>query len=416
MSSIENTSILNCRIVDCGGNAWEGASRFVKFIGNYVRNSGPIGIGNLGPANREADRITPENRDRMYPRLGAGQHIVADNVFEGFVPYATNAIASIVGSTQVIIRNNLFINFNSCAVEARGETDALHYPSANTIITGNIFDMTCIGMEPIRRIAVNVSANDTIISDNQIYVRGKNDPLVTGIKLSEPALNVTVHDNLLRNCGTGITTLSGKSVVGEVIDDRTFVRSPRPFGLPLERINPEMSKGWKLVWQGKDNNGTIQTSEIESFDPETLHFKLKESHPMKQGDSFDVNAPSLNWNIHDNMVVDCQKPVVLNSYGSSTSILRSNLVTRGNASNVQAGIEIHGSFRIINNHITGFNDEKSAAVSVFTDPAGRICNSNFIGNVFEDSAAAAFEDKPGLLKKCTLKDNISINCTRKFPD
>ncbi|MCX6985556.1 MAG: hypothetical protein NT118_12535, partial [Lentisphaerae bacterium] len=37
MCGTENTSVLNCRIVDVGGNAWEGASRFVKFIGNYVR-------------------------------------------------------------------------------------------------------------------------------------------------------------------------------------------------------------------------------------------------------------------------------------------------------------------------------------------------------------------------------------------
>ena len=31
--SIENTSVLNCRIIDVGGNSWEKASRFVKFIG-----------------------------------------------------------------------------------------------------------------------------------------------------------------------------------------------------------------------------------------------------------------------------------------------------------------------------------------------------------------------------------------------
>ena len=173
MCGIENTSILNCRIIDCGGNAWEGASRFVKFIGNYVRNSGPVGIGNLGIPNREEESLNSQNREKMYPDVGAGQHIVADNVFEGFVPYATNAVCTRVGATQVIIRNNLFINFNSCAVEVSGQSSSTLYPSANTIITGNIFDMTAVGMKPIRRWAINVSANDTIISDNQIYVRGE---------------------------------------------------------------------------------------------------------------------------------------------------------------------------------------------------------------------------------------------------
>ncbi len=36
----ENTSVLYCRIRDVGGCTWEGASRFVRFIGNYVRNGG----------------------------------------------------------------------------------------------------------------------------------------------------------------------------------------------------------------------------------------------------------------------------------------------------------------------------------------------------------------------------------------
>ncbi|MBM4049413.1 MAG: hypothetical protein FJ279_30325, partial [Planctomycetes bacterium] len=42
----ENTSVLYCRIVDVGGCSWEGASRFVRFIGNYVRNAGTVAMGN----------------------------------------------------------------------------------------------------------------------------------------------------------------------------------------------------------------------------------------------------------------------------------------------------------------------------------------------------------------------------------
>ena len=204
MASIENTSVINCRIVDVGGCAWEGASRFVKFTGNYVRNSGTVAIGNLGIPNREGDKITPENHERMYPEVGSGQHIIADNVFESFVPYGGYAVRTNAGATQVIIRNNLFINFNSSAVEARGENSDTIYASSNTTITGNIFDMTCIGSQPLARTAISVSANDTIVSDNQIYVRGNTDPLVTAIRLREPAVNLDVHDNLIRNCGTGL--------------------------------------------------------------------------------------------------------------------------------------------------------------------------------------------------------------------
>ena len=237
-SSIENTSILNCRIVDVGGGSWEGASRFVKYIGNYMRNAGSVEMGNLGPPNREAEKLNPQNRYKMYPELGAGQHIIADNVFDSNTPYGGCAIRSRSGATQVIIRNNLFINFGSNAVETSGDTDATHYASANTIITGNIFDMTCVGQKSLSRTAINVSANDTIVSDNQIYVRGSVDSMVTAIRLREPALNVNVHDNLMRNCGVGIITERGRSSVGEVVDNRTFLRSNSPSGLPQDKNPP----------------------------------------------------------------------------------------------------------------------------------------------------------------------------------
>ena len=61
----------------------------------------------------------------------------------------------------MIIRNNLFVNFGSSAVEASGATDPAHYASGNTTIAGNIFDMTCVGQKAVSRTAINVSANDT---------------------------------------------------------------------------------------------------------------------------------------------------------------------------------------------------------------------------------------------------------------
>jgi hypothetical protein len=345
MCGTENTSVLQCRIVDVGGCSWEGASRFVKFIGNYVRNGGTVAMGNLGPANR----------DKTYPDLGAGQHIIADNVFESGVPYGSCAIRSAVGATQVIIRNNLFINFNSSAVEASGATDHRHYASGNTLISGNIFDMTCVGAKPASRAAINISANDTIVSGNQVYVRGNADPLLTGIRLREPALNVNVHGNLLRNCGTGIVTDRAQARVGEVADDRTFTRSFSPYGLPLDRLQPQTCVGWKLLWLDAKSKPTGASSIIASFDPETLRFKLREPHPMKPGDRFEVVAPSLNWLIHDNTLTGCRQPIVLDSHGSATSIFRDNLIERGGATNATQAIVGNGKFKLIGNHIAGFD-------------------------------------------------------------
>jgi hypothetical protein len=413
---VENTSILNCRIVDVGGCAWESASRFVKFTGNYVRNAGTVAIGNLGLSNREANSVTPENKDIMYPQVGSGQHIIADNVFESIVPYGGCAIRSTRGATQAIFRNNLFINFNSSAIEVVGTNINFEYLSANTTITGNIFDMTCIGQKSAARTAITVSCNDTIISDNQIYVRGKADPLVTALRLREPALNVNVHDNLLRNCGSGIITERGEARIGEVIDDRTFTRSTGPVGLPIERLDPEMVKGWTIVWKADPNSPKYDgMSVIESFDPQSLRFKLMEPHVMKTGDRLEIVAPSVNWTILNNTITDCIHPVVLDSYGSKTSIFRNNLLTRGNTDNVPVGLEVHGCFKIVSNRIVDFDEDKATAIIIYPDAVGRSCKSQYQGNIIENCFGVVTENKPDLWKSSLVKDNMVIGCISKLP-
>jgi len=418
MHSVENTSVLNCRIIDVGGCTWESASRFVKFTGNYIRNSGPVAIGNLGEANREANKVTPENRNMMYPDLGSGQHVVADNVFEGNVSYGGrfggNAIHSTWGATQVIIRNNLFINFNSSGISARGNTDATHYASANTIITGNIFDLTCIGQKSIARTAIAISSNDIIVSDNQIYVRGSADPLVTAINMYEPVINVVIHDNLIRNCGRGLVTEKAVAGVAEVKNNRTFMRQNNLYGLPQDRIRPWSVSGWILLWRNRDGKFT-GTSILESFDPEKLSFTLREPREMREGDRFDVIVPSLNWNIHDNLVTDCLRPVVLDSYGSKTSLFKKNLLIRGNTGNVPVGIEIHGCFQLEDNRFVDFNEDRSVAVALYPDDIGRICNSQYIGNIFENCNGVISESRPELWKSALKKGNQTIGCIQKLP-
>jgi hypothetical protein len=371
MCGEENTAVLSCRIQDVGGCAWEGASRFVRFIGNYVRNAGTVAMGNLGAGNR----------DSSFDNLGAGQHLIADNVFEGSVPYGGCAVRSAVGATQVIIRNNLFVNFGSSAVEASGATDSLHFPSANTVVAGNIFDMTCVEPKSARRTAIDVSADDATVSDNQIYVRGACDPAVTAIRLREPALNVQVHDNLIRNCGGGLRADRGEGRIAEVLDERTFRRTESPGGLPLQRRQPETCRGWSIAWL----KGSVPrtASVIESFDPATLRFTLREPHPMKAGDWFQVIPTASNWNIHDNTIAGCRQPVVLDGYGSATSRLARNLVARGGTSGVRVAIEVRGRFQIAGNHVSGFDEQDARAIVFGPDPLGRMPNSDCHDNIFD---------------------------------
>jgi len=403
----ESTSVLNCRIVDVGGCCWEGCVRFGKFIGNYVRNAGTVAAGNLGASKLLSDP--------SYPDLGSGQHIIADNVFESIVPYGSAAIRSNRGATQVIIRNNLFINFNSSAIEVVNNPSTNESTSSNATITGNIFDMTATGQKPVPRTAIVVGCNEIIVSDNQIYVRGNADPLVTGIRLTEPALYVIVNNNLIRNCGAGIISERGGLIVGGVIDDKTFVRCERP-DTPPERVNPGMYNDWKIVWRntGGGKFGS-RISEIESFNPVNFEFKIKDPCVIKTGERYEVIVPSLNWTIQNNTITDCLRPVVLDSYGSRTSMFRDNLVSRVSISKVPVGVEVHGCFQLINNRITGFDEEDATAVAVYPDAIGQTCKSVYKGNIFEKCFNVIRENRSGLWKASVSKDNMALYCTAAIP-
>ena len=390
----ENTSILHCRVVDVGGCTWEGASRFVKFIGNYVRNAGTVAMGNIG------------SRAAHFEELGSAQHIIADNVFESFVPYGGCAIRSAHGASQVIIRNNLFINFNSSAVDVWGAGDSRHLPSANTIVSGNIFDMTCVTETPVARHAMSISAMDTVVSDNQVYVRGTCDSKVTGIKLGEPMLNLNVHDNLIRNCGNGITASRARSTVTEVVDPQTFLARGQ---VPLERRRSHGYRGWTVVWfQGST---AVGQSVIEFFDPETLRFRLTAPVEVKAGAVFEVFPPNgANWLIHSNTVTGCSRPVVLDAYGSETSILRDNVISRGDVSGVNEAIKIAGRFTLSGNYVSGFDEPGSAALVIGPDASGRLPRNLCLRNTFERCAIPVKEMGEGLWQECVTEGNLFIDC------
>jgi hypothetical protein len=337
----EFTTVQNCRIIDVGGCSWEGASRFVKITGCYIRNAGVIGMGNLGPANRDAS----------FPDLGAGQHIVSDNVFEATIPYGVAAIRTARGATQVIIRNNLFVNFNSYGIEVGGFGLHNEYPASNTIVTGNIFDMTAIGQKPIVRTAIIVGADDTIVSDNQIYVRGKIDDSVIGIRVREPASNLIIHNNLIRNCGTGLSVIAGQSSVGKVVNDTSFIAGGGsvPVGMLAHQY-----RGWGLAWfRGGKLTGE---SVIEMMDGLTSRFQLKQSREIKPGNHFEVIPPSSNWNIHDNTLISCNAPMILDAHGGATAVIKANYITRGDAPGAKEAIQtVRGHFEMLDNRLTGFD-------------------------------------------------------------
>ncbi len=357
----ENTAVLYCRIENVGGCSWEGASRFVKFVGNYVRNGGTVAMGNI------------RSRDASLDILPSGQHIVAHNTFEQQTSYGGCAIRSSAGSTPVVISNNLFINFNSSAIATEGFSDQRNLPAGNTIITGNAIDLTCVRDESVARTGILASADDTTISDNQVYIRGPADPRARGIVLVEPARNVVVHDNTIRGCATGLAGLNLESRVEEALDPRTFQPGGR---LPWPRRGTHCFRGCRITWT--TSNGATGTPaytpgpKIEAFDPDAGVFRLAEDCDLKQGVPFAIQSPQgLNWNIHHNVVNNCLQLVNLDVFGGPTALFAHNLLSRGETDGVKVAVEIRGQFRITGNQFAGFDEPGSVALLVHDDPLGR---------------------------------------------
>jgi hypothetical protein len=79
-------------------------------------------------------------------------------------------------------------------------------------------------------------------------------------------------------------------------------------------------------------------------------------------------------------------------------------------------MEIRGYFQLQDNRLMDFNEDKAAAIKLFPDAIGRICNSHCQGNLFENCFYAVAESRQGLWKNCLTKNNMTIECINKIPE
>lgn len=342
----EGTSVIHCRVEKVGSQAYEGPARFLKLIGNYIRGArNGFVIGNS--AHLENGPV------------GLGQAVVADNVFEG-CDGDNGGITVNCPAEQVIVARNIFVNWNSgpvigSAIRVIGHSRMKTQSARNTIIIGNSIDLSW----PNKRrhaTGIMVHASNATVSDNQIFVRGRIDPKVTGVDVCESAVNVIVHDNSIRNCGCGFRCSRARSRVVEVFDERTF----RDESLPRVRRDSHLYRGWNLLWRsGEHCDSTVS---IEEFEPdEERRFRLSEPQRMQPGNVFQIFPNSANWLIHDNTITDCSYPVALESHGGATTVFRDNIISRGAAVDVAAAVVIRGQYKLIGNQVVGFDEENSAA-------------------------------------------------------
>ena len=407
----ENTSILYCRVDGAGWHAAEMPARFLRVVGSYFRNTGAITVGDMS------------HRFEDLNELGCGQAFVCDNVFEGLG--RCGGIAVNHGSSQVVISNNLFINYNGNAITVSSATvrpslpwykpdaplDWGSYPSRSAVISNNIIDMTYAGDKPANRTGISVDASDVTIADNQIYVRGECDPRVTGLRLRDPALHLTVHGNLVRNCGTGLVTGRAASAVTQVIDSTTFMEA----SLPLEWRYTHQYQGWQIIWLASGK--VVGTSVIDSYDPATLRFKLKAPRDMKAGDGFEICPPGpANWSLHDNTLTGCLNPVILDNTGSETSRFVGNQISRGETSGVRQAVSVQGRYELRDNQISGFDEPGCAALWLGPDRLGKPLPNLIRGNLISRCAVGVVESVPGLWEATVREGNVFTDCGGKLPE
>jgi hypothetical protein len=396
----ENTTVEYCRIDGVGGAGWqaiegiggttwhayEGPARYIRLIGNYIRNAGPFTIGDQS------------SRDEDFNELGCGQAIIRDNVFESGGGLCGGIVVN-YGPRQVCIANNLFINYNGNAITVSGKTDHVGYPAKNMTITGNIIDLSYPGEKQVPRTGIKIDASHVIAADNQIYVRGTRNNETTGISISEGIEDVIVHDNLINNCGTGLKAYRRLSSVVSVLDTHTFTDTQ----LPMEWRVSSRYHGWKIVWLSENTSSTIA-----DFNPERMQFILdKPKTDLKKDDLFHLFPPQAQWTIHDNTISDCSVPVEMDVYGSATTTLRNNVITRGQTVDVKSACRIAGQVNLIGNHFEGFDSNGCIALELLPDKLGRTLPNLISNNVFQNCAVPVIERSRGLWNACYREGNLN---------
>lgn len=315
----ENTSILHCH-VERVGNFCESACRFLRIIGNYVKDCNFSGLNGNGRGEN------PNEIDRM-------QAIISDNVFEGGRWGYGISVNNPVSET--IISNNLFVACSKAPAIAICNRGQRGFPAKGTVsITGNNIDLSCREEFPDNdRVGIVVSGANVIIANNHIYDRGPVSEKVTGISISDDSVNVHVHDNAICNCYYGIRAgartyvnrgdgkgrfefLHTESEVAETLGSSSFRDKELSFASNY--------RAWKLRWSTGSNSGKVST--VKNFDHNTRTVTLKEEIRMLPGDRFEVCPKFANWQIHHNTVEASMKPFAIDLFSDDGVLLKDNVI------------------------------------------------------------------------------------------
>ena len=90
--------------------------------------------------------------------------------------------------------------------------------------------------------------------------------------------------------------------------------------------------------------------------------------------------------------------------------LKDNIITRGGAEGVTSAVSVSGQYKLIGNHISGFDEKDAAAIELKTKrPAGG-GPMVFSGNTIENCSQAVKTTDPRLWEEAKKSGNLFIGC------
>ena len=314
----ENTWIVNCHVENVG-NFCENVSRFTRVIGNYIRNCHALTIGRIGSPREFA---------------GLSQAVIVDNVFEGG---DTKRGLGISGD-EVIVSKNIFSGYSKeSAIKISG--------ASHVVCTANVINLSCDKGNPDHlRDGIDINGDNIIVADNNIVNRSSENSNVTGIAISEASKNIIIHDNIIKNCSVGIRTGS-RIFQRSIPDDMTSGDWTGEYEkitakvqgsearelvalLPEHLLIPSQLTGEWII--SLVQGGAEFCTDNLVMEGRTLHITFSEVVKFCVGDIIRLCPKKLNWNIHDNMFVDCSQAFKLRDISKLEVVLRDNLTQKYN--------------------------------------------------------------------------------------
>ncbi|MCK9412506.1 MAG: hypothetical protein M0Q53_09415, partial [Prolixibacteraceae bacterium] len=147
--------------------------------------------------------------------------------------------------------------------------------------------------------------------------------------------------------------------------------------------------------------------QIEAFDPDKVEFRLTQDYELRPGTSFGLYSPQgFNWNLHHNIINNCDKLVDLDLFGGPTAVFSDNLLSRGEVKNVEVAVSVRGVVSLTGNRFVGFDGPNSTALLLKGDQFGKTPRFVCRDNIFDQCTKPIGEGAAGVRDAAIKGGNV----------